>query len=189
MPRAEGFSGSMVDLDNIQAIAERVAATYGLELVEVEMRGGGKHRMLKVVIDRVKPQSEVPQSEVSAAPAVLGVTHEDCANVSREMSTILDVEEAAGAGPYTLEVSSPGLDRALTKPADYERFVGSLVKLTTREPVENNRHFQGRLERFVDRKLTVDVTPPKKKNKPAPEPRKLEIELANVDKANLVPEI
>jgi ribosome maturation factor RimP len=68
--------------------------------------------------------------------------------------------------------------------------VGSLVKLTTREPVENNRHFQGRLERFADRKLTVDVTPPKKKkNKPAPEPRKLEIELANVDKANLVPEI
>jgi ribosome maturation factor RimP len=174
----------MVDLDNIQAIAERVAATYGLELVEVEIRGGGKHRMLRVVIDRVKPAGET-----SGAPAVLGVTHEDCANVSREMSTILDVEDAAGVGPYTLEVSSPGLDRPLTKPADYERFVGSLVKLTTREPVENNRHFQGRLERFADRKLTVDVTPPKKKNKPAPEPRKLEIELANVDKANLVPEI
>jgi ribosome maturation factor RimP len=71
----------MVDLDNIQAIAERVAATYGLEIVDVEMRGGGKHRMLRVVIDRVKPAGEV-----SAAPAVLGVTHEDCANVSREMS-------------------------------------------------------------------------------------------------------
>jgi ribosome maturation factor RimP len=178
------FGSSMVDLDNIQAIAERVAASYGLEVVDVEMRGGGKHRMLRVVIDRLKPADEV-----SPAPAVLGVTHEDCANVSREMGTILDVEEAAGAGPYTLEVSSPGLDRPLTKPADYERFVGSLVKLTTREPVENNRHFQGRLERFADRKLTVDVTPPKKKNKPAPEPRKLEIELANVDKANLVPEI
>ena len=100
----------MVDLDNIQAIAERVAASYGLELVDVEMRGGGKHRMLRVVIDRVKPAGEV-----SAAPAVLGVTHEDCANVSREMGTILDVEEAVGAGPYTLEVSSPGLDRPLTK--------------------------------------------------------------------------
>jgi ribosome maturation factor RimP len=173
----------MADLDNIQAIAERVAATYGLELVDVEMHGGGKHRMLRVVIDRVKSAGEV------GAPAVLGVTHEDCANVSREMSTILDVEEAAGAGPYTLEVSSPGLDRPLTKPADYERFVGSLVKLTTREPVENNRHFQGRLERFADRKLTVDVTAPKKKNKPAPQPHKLEIDLSNVDKANLVPEI
>ena len=60
----------MADLDNIHAIAERVAATYGLELVDVEMRGGGKHRMLRVVIDRVKPAGEV-----SDAPAVLGVTH------------------------------------------------------------------------------------------------------------------
>jgi len=62
----------MVDLDNIQAIAERVAASYGLEIVDVEMRGGGKHRMLRVVIDRVKPAAEL-----SGAPAVLGVTHED----------------------------------------------------------------------------------------------------------------
>ena len=96
-------------------IAERVAASSGLEVVEVELRGGGKARMLRIVIDK---------------PA--GVTHEDCANLSREVGTILDVEDVIPGGSYTLEVSSPGLDRKLFRPADYERFIGSRVKLTTR---------------------------------------------------------
>src|SRR2546421_11306970 len=129
-----------VDLDQIHAITERVAASMGLEVVEIELRGGGKARMLRIFID--KPG---------------GVTHDDCANLSREVSTILDVEDAVPGGTYTLEVSSPGLDRKLQKAADFERFTGSLVKLMTREPVNNNRHFQGRLQCFANGRLTLDV--------------------------------
>jgi len=162
-----------VDLERVQAIAERVAASQGLELVEVEMRGGGKARMLRIFID--KPS---------------GVTHEECANLSREVSTILDVEDAVPGGSYLLEVSSPGLDRKLFRPADFERFQGSRVKLTTRMPVNGNRHFEGRLEHFESGRLTLDLSEARRKHRPAEgEPRKLELELANVEKANLVPEL
>src|SRR5215510_6881442 len=129
-----------VDVDHIREIADRVAASMGLELVEVEMRGGGKARMLRITLD--KPG---------------GVTHEDCANVSRDVSTILDVEDAVPGGSYTLEVSSPGLDRKLLKPEDYERFTGSLVKLMTREPVNGNRHFEGRLMSFEGGRLVLET--------------------------------
>jgi ribosome maturation factor RimP len=160
-----------LEIEQVREIAERVAASIGLEVVEVELRGGGKARMLRIVID--KPQ---------------GVTHEDCAIVSREVGTILDVEDAISGGSYTLEVSSPGLDRRLVRPADYERFTGSRVKLTTRQPVDGNRHFEGRLEGFHQGRVTLDVSPARKK-KPETMPQKLEIELGNVEKANLVPEI
>ncbi|PYV64243.1 MAG: ribosome maturation factor [Acidobacteria bacterium] len=162
-----------VDLDQVHAITERVAASLGVEVVELELRGGGKARMLRIFID--KPN---------------GVTHEDCANLSREVSTILDVEDAVPGGSYVLEVSSPGLDRKLVRPEDFERFQGSLIKLTTKEPVNGNRHFEGRLEQFAAGRLTLDLAPPKKKARPGTEaPQKLEIELANLEKANLVPEI
>src|SRR5581483_3943572 len=126
-------------LDAIREIVERVASSYGLEVVEVELRGGGKSRMLRVTID--KPG---------------GVTHEDCANMSREAGTILDVEDAVPGSSYTLEVSSPGLDRKLVRPADYERFVGSRVKLTTHEPVDGGRQFEGRLESASGNRITLD---------------------------------
>jgi len=161
------------DDERVRGIVERVAASSGLEVVEVEMRGGGKARMLRIFID--KPG---------------GVTHEDCANLSREAGTILDVEDAIPGGSYVLEVSSPGLDRKLSRPADYQRFTGSRVKLTTRNPVDGNRHFEGRLESFQDGLLTLDVTPSRKKPRPAEAvPQKLRIEFGNVEKANLVPEI
>ena len=103
-----------IELEHVRQIAERVTASQGLELVEIEFRGGGKARLLRLFID--KPG---------------GVTHQDCAFVSRELGTILDVEEAIPGGSYTLEVSSPGLDRKLVKAADFERFAGSRVRLTT----------------------------------------------------------
>ena len=157
----------------MREIAERVATSSGLEVVEVELRGGGKARMLRIVID--KPS---------------GITHEDCANLSREVGTILDVEDVVPGSSYTLEVSSPGLDRRLTRPADYERFAGSRVKLTTLKPVNGNRHFEGRLESFQHGHLTLDLSAVKKKRRPElGTAEKLEIELANVEKANLVPEI
>ena len=98
----------MADLDKVREIAQRVADSSGLELVDVDLRGGGKARMLRIFID--KPE---------------GVTHEDCSNFSREVGTIFDVEDAVPGGAYTLEVSSPGLDRKLLKPADWIRFQGT----------------------------------------------------------------
>ncbi len=161
------------DEDRVRGIAERVAATGGLEVVEIEFRGSGKSRMLRVFLDKAA-----------------GVTHEDCAHFSREFGTILDVEDAVPGGTYVLEVSSPGLDRKLNRPADYERFAGSKVKLMTREPVSGNRHFEGRLESFRDGRLTLDLSEARHKRRPkAGAPQKLEIELSNVEKANLVPEI
>ena len=200
-----------LDLEGIRGIAARVAASYGLEIWDVELRGtGGKSRMLRVYIDR--PGGAAPQP----GPAVGGVTHEDCANVSRELGTILDVEDAVPGGTYLLEVSSPGLDRRLVKAADFERFTGSRVKLMTREPIilpggGGNRHFEGRLERCGEGRLVLNLEMKNAKCKmqkgkarrqkaeaagegarataggtPA---LQVEIELSNVERANLVPEI
>jgi ribosome maturation factor RimP len=163
-----------LDLNTIREIAGRVASTHGVEVVDVELRGGGKARTLRITID--KPE---------------GVTHEDCANVSREVSTILDVEDAVPGAAYMLEVSSPGLDRKLQRPEEYQRFTGSRIKVMTREPVNGNRHFEGRLESFAEGKLTLETLTGKKKPKPGhgQAGQKIEIELANIEKANLVPEI
>ena len=166
----------------MREIAERVAASSGLEVVEVEFLGGGKARMLRVFLD--KPAAGVEP--------LAGVTHEDCANFSREFGTILDVEDAVPGGSYTLEVSSPGLDRKLSKAGDFGRFVGSRVKLMTRQPLNNNRHFEGRLESFRDGKLTLDLSVASHKSRKkmgAVAGQKIEIDFANVEKANLVPEI
>jgi len=165
--------GMAFNLGLVRGIAERVAASSGLEVVDIELRGGGKARLLRVFLD--KPG---------------GIAHEDCARFSQEFGTILDVEDAVPGGSYVLEVSSPGLDRRLISPADYERFTGSRVKLTTREPVGGNRHFEGRLESIRAGRLTLDLSAARRKHRPAAQAQqKLEIEFANVEKANLVPEI
>jgi ribosome maturation factor RimP len=161
------------DEERVRAIAECVAGSSGLEVVEIELHGGGKSRVLRVYLDK---------------PA--GVTHEDCAQFSREFGTILDVEDVVPGASYVLEVSSPGLDRKLVRAADYERFAGSKVKLMTRQPVNGNRHFEGRLESFREGRLTLDLSEARGKHRAAAgTAQKLEIELANVEKANLVPEI
>src|ERR1022692_3302153 len=129
-----------LELDRVREIAERVAASSGLEVVDVEFRGSGKARMLRVFLDR---------PGAASSDALAGVTHGDCVNFSREFGTILDVEDAISTS-YTLEVSSPGLDRKLTKAADFERFVGSRMKLTLRQTGHNNRNFEGRMESFGD---------------------------------------
>jgi ribosome maturation factor RimP len=203
--------GSMaLELDRIREIAARVAGSSGLEVVEVELRGSGPARMLRVFLDKPDSNNQGPDKQAAVANDPLaevthGVTHEDCANFSREFGTILDVEDAVSGGSYTLEVSSPGLDRKLTKAADFKRFVGSRIKLTTREPVNNNRHFEGRLESFHDGRLTLDLNVASNANKKASKSKnkkmsaakdshkedshRIEIEFANVEKANLVPEI
>jgi ribosome maturation factor RimP len=170
-----------LDVDRVREIAERVASSSGLEIVEIEFLGGGKARMLRVFLD--KP--------AAGTDPLAGVTHEDCANFSREFGTILDVEDVM-PGSYTLEVSSPGLDRKLIKASDFTRFTGSRLKLTTRQPVQNNRHFEGRLESFKDGRLTLDLSVASHKSRKkmgAAAGEKIEIEFANVEKANLVPEL
>lgn len=163
----------VAELNKIRDIVGRVAATHGVEVVEVEMRGAGKSRTLRITIDKRE-----------------GVTHEDCANVSREVSTILDVEDAVPGSSYVLEVSSPGLDRKLLRAEDYVRFTGSRIKVMTREPVNNNRHFEGRLQSFQDDKLVMELTSGKKPKPGHAQPGKVvEIDLANIEKANVVPEI
>ena len=111
----------------VQELAERVAIDHGLELVHAEVAGPENKPIVRVFID--KPQ---------------GVTHEDCSEVSTHLGTILDVEDFIHAS-YTLEVSSPGLERGLYKRADYERFAGSNAKLKTRQPIDGQRNFRGRL--------------------------------------------
>ena len=186
-----------VDVDKIRGICDRVAASLGLEIVEVQFRGSGKSRLLRIFIDR----PFVKNSAASASPAVVtdlmtgeariwGVTHEDCARLSREVSTILDVEDTVPGAAYTLEVSSPGLDRKLSTAADFDRFTGKRVKLMTRQPIAGNRHFQGRLEKFADGTITLDMTPECRQPSQGHEPleEKLEIGLDNIEAASLVPE-
>jgi ribosome maturation factor RimP len=170
-----------LDVERVREIAERVAFSSELEIVEIEFLGGGKARMLRVFLDKASAGTD----------PLAGVTHEDCANFSREFGTILDVEDVM-PGSYTLEVSSPGLDRRLIKAADFTRFTGSRLKLTTRQPVNNNSHFEGRLESFTDGRLTLDLSVASHKSRKkmgAAAGEKIEIEFANVEKANLVPEI
>ena len=170
-----------LDVERVREIADRVAASSGLEVLDVEFLGGGKARMLRVFLDKPAAGND----------PLAGVTHGDCANFSREFGTILDVEDVM-AGSYTLEVSSPGLDRKLVKAADFTRFTGSRMKLTTRQPVNNTRHFEGRLESFQDGRLTLDLSVASHKSRKKmgdAAGQKIEIEFANVEKANLVPEI
>ena len=170
------------DQEKIRPIADRVAASSGLEVVDIDFLGAGKHRTLRVFIDR--PGATPTQGHPD------GVTHEDCSSFSREFGTIIDVEDAVPGGPYLLEVSSPGLDRRLSRASDFERFRGSRIKLTTRQPVNNNRHFEGKLESFQNGKLLLDLSAARRKMRPKHcEAPKLELELANVEKAQLVPEI
>ena len=113
--------------ERVREIAARAAAERGLELVHVEMARTGRLRTLRVFIDRPD-----------------GVTHEDCAEVSHHMSTVLDVEDFIHE-PYNLEVSSPGLERGLYRREDYERFAGQLARMKSREAVDGQRNFRGRI--------------------------------------------
>lgn len=124
--------------ERVRAIAERVAIDQGLELVHAEVVGPENKPIVRIFIDK---------------PA--GVTHQDCSEVSLHLGTILDVEDFIHSA-YTLEVSSPGLDRGLYKRADYERFAGSLAKVKTKRPIGNQRNFRGRLVRVEGDEVIFD---------------------------------
>jgi ribosome maturation factor RimP len=124
----------MQPLEQIRAIAERVTASRGLTVWEIQSRREASGHVVRVFIDRPGP----------AATAEESVSIEDCEQVNREMSTILDVEDPLPFA-YTLEVSSPGLDRPLRGEDDYRRFAGRLAKVVVREAVDNQKAFEGRL--------------------------------------------
>jgi ribosome maturation factor RimP len=126
----------------IEEIARRVAGPEGLEVVEVEVKGGGGARLIRISID--KPE---------------GVTHADCEFVSHQVGTILDVEDVVPGGRYTLEVSSPGLERKLLKPADYERFQGKKAIIKLREPRDGRRNWEGLLAGIDGGAIALETQP------------------------------
>ena len=212
------------DVDQIRATAERVAASHGLDVVEIELSGGAKHRLLRVFIEKnAEERRKLAESAADSASQVdgqptsantgqiwgtrshagfdqlAGVTHEDCEAFSRDFGTVLDVEDLIPGSEYTLEVSSPGLDRKLHGIEDYRRFRGMLVKMQTFEPVEGNRHWQGRIGEVRDasvilaREGTGHRAPgagKKSLERRAQGSEKIEAEIAlkNIEKAQLVPE-
>lgn len=129
----------MERVERIREIAQRVATSEGMELVDVEYLGRGPGAVLRIFLD--KPG---------------GITVGDCQAVSQQVGTILDVEDVI-EGSYTLEVSSPGLDRKLLKPSDYQRFAGRLVKVVLRGPRQGPRRFQGRLLGMEEERVQVDT--------------------------------
>jgi ribosome maturation factor RimP len=163
-------------LEKVREAAERVARSEGLEVVDVEWKIG-KQRFLRVYIDRV-PQASAAEQEVS--DPYPKISHADCERVSQQLSVILDVEELITGPAYILEVSSPGMDRALKKPGDFQRFTGRLAKISTEELIENAKFFEGRLKGFADGKVRMEL-----KGKEA---RIIEIPLEMIRKANLVVE-
>jgi len=150
-----------VELEKITEMAQRVALSEGLTLVDVELKGSGGSRLLRVYID--KPE---------------GISHADCELVSEQLSAILDVEDPF-PGSYTLEVSSPGLDRRLVKPSDFVHFAGRKARVVVREPVDDQKVLEGRLAGFEAGRVRLDLGDAGLK----------ELELSNIQKARLVVEV
>ena len=126
-----------VELDRIRTIVQEVVESESYELVDVEFKGAGKHRVLRIFIDTAD-----------------GVTHEDCQLISEQVGTVLDVEDLIPSA-YTLEVSSPGLDRKLLKPRDFMRFEGHRAKVRTRVPIHGQSVFRGRLDGIADDRIRL----------------------------------
>jgi ribosome maturation factor RimP len=133
-------------VDQVRALAARVAAGYGLEIFDVQFRREAGGMVLRVQIDRPGPAARAEES----------VSVDDCAHVSRDLSAVLDVEDVVPAS-YTLEVSSPGLDRPLRGAGDYRRFAGRRAKLVMREAVDGQTFFRGRLGGMEDNLVVIDA--------------------------------
>jgi ribosome maturation factor RimP len=116
-------------------MAARVAASYGLDIFDVELKRERGGQVLRVILDRPGPSATAEES----------ISIDDCARVAEELGTMLDVEDVID-GAYTFEVSSPGLDRPLRTADDYRRFAGRWAKIVTSEPVERQTAFAGRLK-------------------------------------------
>ncbi len=145
-------------IDRITELSERAAIDTSVEIVEVQLRGAGNARLLRIYID--KPG---------------GVTHADCELISERLGKLLDEQDPLQDGSYTLEVSSPGLERKLVKPRDFERVLGKKLKLSLREPIAGRTHLEGRLKHIAGGVLDVE----------APSGELLNVPLDRVQKATL----
>jgi ribosome maturation factor RimP len=145
----------------IERLLRPILASLGLSLWELEFKKEGPRWMLKVYIDREEG----------------GVTLDDCEAVSRDLGAVLDVEDIISHA-YTLEVSSPGLDRALTKPEHFARFAGSAVKIKTYQPVSGQKVFRGKLQGIENSIVKIEL----------PEGAVLDIPLGDISKASLAVE-
>lgn len=145
-------------LEKVREIAHRVASSEGMEVVEVEFRGQGPRSLLRIFID--KPG---------------GITHGDCELISNQVGAILDVEDLIPSS-YVLQVSSPGVERRLTRPADYARFAGCKVRVVLRAPLGGHRRLVGRLEGLQSGILTLTLAPG----------NRVSVEYDNVERTNLV---
>jgi ribosome maturation factor RimP len=145
----------------IRDCAEQTAASMGLEIVLVEIKGGGNRPIVRTYIDQ---------------PG--GVNLADCERFSKRLSVVLDVEDWIPYS-YTLEVSSPGLDRPLVKEADFERFAGKRARVRTRLPIEGQKNFKGRIIAVSRGKVELEVAPG----------RQVDIAVGDIEKANLILEI
>jgi ribosome maturation factor RimP len=128
-----------VDWERIRRLIEEVVEAQGYEFVDAEFKRGGKSSILRIFIDR---------------PA--GISHSDCELVSEQVGTVLDVEDLIPSS-YTLEVSSPGLDRKLVKESDYSRFEGKLARIQTRIPLNQQKVFRGKLLGLHDGKVRLEL--------------------------------
>ncbi|MBL8240894.1 MAG: ribosome maturation factor RimP [Bryobacterales bacterium] len=126
-------------IGKIWEIADRVAREANVEVVDIEFLGGGKHRVLRIYIDKDP-----------------SVTLSECQNVSQGVEAVLDSEDIIPGGEYTLEVSSPGVERKLTRPRDFEKSVGKKVKIVLREPIADSTTWIGTLQAFAEDVLTVE---------------------------------
>jgi ribosome maturation factor RimP len=200
-----GAATMAIKIEEIREAAQRVAASHGLELVDIEFAGPAKERTLRVFLEKDAEGRAQLKAAIEAGGEDLperlvhgtlnveqlsGVTHEDCSAFSRDFGVLLDVEDLIPGDAYTLETSSPGLDRKLRGAEDFTRFIGSLAKIQTFEPIRNNRHWQGRLIATTAEGLTLDLNAVRQNSKSRKAGvSQVEIAFANVEKANLVPEI
>lgn len=146
-------------VSQVREIAERVGEPEGIEVVDVELKGAGSQRLLRLTID-------LPD----------GVSHQHCEFVSKNVGTILDMEDVIPGGGYRLEVTSPGVERPLRHARDFERFVGHPAKVVLRRPVGERRHWEGTLRQFSNGEVTLEPA------SGAP----IRFELGDIERANLV---
>jgi len=149
-----------MQLEKIRAAADRVAASEGLEVLEIEWKIG-KQRFLRVTIDKLA-----------------GISHSDCEAMSNQLSVILDAEDLVPGSRYVLEVSSPGLDRKLYRAEDFDRFAGRLAKIWLDEPVDGSKFWEGRLAGQSEGGVRLEVRG-----------RVLEFSFSAIRKSNLVIEL
>lgn len=144
--------------DRITELAEQVAASMGMEVVLVEIKGSGNRSVVRTFIDQTG-----------------GVSLDDCARFSRRFSVSLDVEDWVPFS-YTLEVSSPGIDRPLVKESDFKRYCGKNATVRSRKPVDGRKNFKGRIADVTAGRLELEISPG----------NTIKIALMDIEKANLI---